>query len=36
METERMLTEAMREPQPLNGGRWDRVPLFVELRAVRP
>jgi SAM-dependent methyltransferase len=31
-----MLTEAVREPQPLNGGRWDRVPLFVELRAVRP
>jgi len=26
---------AVREPRPGNGGRWDRVPLFLDLRAVR-
>jgi len=30
------LTEALGEPRPNNGGRWDRVPLFLDLRAVRP
>jgi len=29
------LTEDLREPRPGNGGRWDRVPLFADLRAVR-
>jgi SAM-dependent methyltransferase len=31
-----LLTETVREPRPGNGGRWDRVPLFLDLRAVRP
>jgi SAM-dependent methyltransferase len=31
-----LLTEALVEPRPGNGGRWDRVPLFVDIRAVRP
>jgi SAM-dependent methyltransferase len=30
-----LLTEALTEPRPGNEGRWDRVPLFVDLRAVR-
>ena len=30
-----LCTEAVREPQPGDGGRWDRVPLFLDLRAVR-
>jgi SAM-dependent methyltransferase len=31
-----LLTETLSEPRPGNGGRWDRVPLFLDLRAVRP
>jgi SAM-dependent methyltransferase len=31
-----LLTEAVTEPRLGNGGRWDRVPLFLDLRAVRP
>ncbi|HYW23181.1 MAG TPA: class I SAM-dependent methyltransferase [Terriglobales bacterium] len=31
-----LLTEALVEPRPRTGGRWDRVPLFLDLRAVRP
>jgi hypothetical protein len=31
-----LLTEALVEARPLNDGRWDRVPLFIDLRAVRP
>ena len=30
-----LLTEAVREPQQGNGGRWDRVPLFLDVLAVR-
>jgi len=29
------LIEDLREPRPGDGGPWDRVPLFVDLRAVR-
>jgi len=29
-------TDALTEPRAGNGGRWDRVPLFLDLRAVRP
>jgi len=28
--------EWVREPRQGDGGRWDRVPLFLDLRAVRP
>jgi SAM-dependent methyltransferase len=31
-----LLTETVREPRLGSGGRWDRVPLFLDLRAVRP
>jgi SAM-dependent methyltransferase len=31
-----LLTETLTEPRPGVGGRWDRVPLFLDLRAVRP
>lgn len=31
-----LLTETLTEPRPGDGGRWDRVPLFIDLRAVRP
>ncbi len=30
-----LLTEAVREPRERDGSRWDRVPLFLDLRAVR-
>ena len=29
-------TETLGEPRPGTSGRWDRVPLFLDLRAVRP
>lgn len=35
MEDAGLLTEALREVRPHNGGRWDRVPLFLDVRAVR-
>jgi SAM-dependent methyltransferase len=30
-----LLTEAVREVRPGNGDQWDRVPLFLDFRAVR-
>ena len=30
-----LLTETVREPPRGNGGRWDRLPLFLDVRAVR-
>jgi SAM-dependent methyltransferase len=36
LEAAGLLTEAVREPRQGDGGRWDRVPLFLDLRAVRP
>jgi SAM-dependent methyltransferase len=35
LESAALLTETLTEPQPRNGGHWDRVPLFLDLRAVR-
>jgi hypothetical protein len=30
-----LLTEAVREVRSRNGSRWDRLPLFLDARAVR-
>ena len=30
-----LVTELLREPRPLTGNHWDRLPLFVDLRAAR-
>jgi SAM-dependent methyltransferase len=31
-----LLVETVREPRPDSGGQWDRAPLFLDFRAVRP
>src|SRR5262249_55618375 len=36
LEATGLLTEVLREPRPLSGSQWDRLPLFIDLRAVRP
>ncbi|MGH7902598.1 MAG: class I SAM-dependent methyltransferase [Candidatus Dormibacteraceae bacterium] len=36
LEAAGLLTERVREPPAGDGGRWDRVPLFLHIRAVRP
>jgi SAM-dependent methyltransferase len=36
LESAGFVTEAVREPRPGDGGRWDRVPLFLHVRARRP
>jgi SAM-dependent methyltransferase len=35
MEAAGLLTEALREVRPHDGSRWDRVPMFLDVRAVR-
>jgi SAM-dependent methyltransferase len=35
LEEARLLTETVLEPRPGDGGRWERVPLFLDVRAVR-
>ncbi len=36
LESAGLLVEAIREPKKGDGGRWDRVPLFLHVRAVKP
>jgi SAM-dependent methyltransferase len=36
LEAAGLLTEAVREPVPGTGSRWDRIPLFLNIRASKP
>ncbi len=36
LEAAELLTEAVREPVPGTGRRWDRIPLFLHIRAFKP